>query len=49
MLYYLHEAQRMAMLPARMFAQAVKSGAHHLWNPFLETPFGRSLTAAADV
>ena len=49
MLYYLHEAQRMAMLPARMFAQAVKSGAHHLWNPFLETPFGRSLTATADV
>jgi poly(3-hydroxybutyrate) depolymerase len=49
MLYYLHEAQRLAMMPARLIAQAVKSGTHHLWNPVLETPFGRSLTAAADV
>jgi poly(3-hydroxybutyrate) depolymerase len=49
MLYYLHEAQRLALMPARLIAQAVKSRTHHLWNPVLETPFGRSLTAATDV
>ncbi|MEK9723272.1 MAG: hypothetical protein VW405_07280 [Rhodospirillaceae bacterium] len=39
----------MAMLPARLFAHAIKWGAHGIGNPLLYTPFGRSLASAADV
>ncbi len=49
MLYYFHEAQRMAMLPARAMAEAIKAGASNPWNPWAETPLGRMLGSAADV
>ncbi|MDX2102941.1 MAG: polyhydroxyalkanoate depolymerase [Alphaproteobacteria bacterium] len=49
MMYYLHEAQRLAMLPTRVAAEALRFGLRNPWNPFAHTALGRQISSAADV
>lgn len=49
MLYQLHEAQRLAMMPARLLAHTIKVATLGPWNPILATPLGRSIASAAEV
>jgi len=48
LLYYLHEAQRMAMMPARMASKALKFSMGP-FNPLTYTPVGRYAYSAAEV
>ena len=47
MLYYLHEAQRMAMAPARMMAEGVMTALDNPWWPATYAPFAKELKSAA--
>lgn len=49
MLYFLHEAQRMAMLPARILADGVKTALGNPWNPASYAPTAQAWRSAADL
>ncbi len=49
MLYYLHEAQRLAMAPARMMAGLARLGMGSPLNPWAFTNLGRQFNSFADV
>lgn len=49
MLYFLHEAQRMAMMPTRLAAEALKMGLRNPFNPWAHTQLGKQLASAADL
>ena len=49
MLYYLHEAQRLAMAPTRMMVNMARLGAGSPLNPWAFTPFGRHFNGVADM
>lgn len=49
MLYYLHEAQRMAMLPARLLAEGLKTALGNPWNPVSYAPTAQAWRSAAEL
>jgi poly(3-hydroxybutyrate) depolymerase len=49
MLYQMHQAQRLAMLPTRMIAEALRFSLRNPWNPLSHTQLGRQISSAADV
>jgi poly(3-hydroxybutyrate) depolymerase len=49
LLYYLHEAQRLAMAPARMMASLARLGMGSPMNPWAFTNLGRQFNSFADV
>ena len=49
MLYYMHELQRLSMLPARAFAEATRMSLRSPLNPLAYTQFGNVAASAAEL
>jgi len=49
MLYHMYEATRMAIMPWRIGAQAVRNSVMAPWSPLSYTPFGRQIGSAAEL
>jgi len=49
MLYYLHEMQRLAMLPARAMAEQTMFALRNPFNPWAHTPFARMVSSSAEM
>ncbi len=49
MLYYLHEMQRLWMMPARMVAEGTLMSLRNPFNPFANTYTGRTIGSAAEI
>jgi len=49
MLYYLHELQRLSMMPARAWAEAARISLRHPMNPLAHSYFGNVAASAADL
>jgi len=49
MLYHMHEAQRLAMQPVRMWSRMVNLGLNNAFNPVAYTPLGRYVASIGDV
>jgi poly(3-hydroxybutyrate) depolymerase len=49
MLYHMHEAQRLAMQPIRLWTRMAKMGLNNPFNPMAYTPYGRHMASLGEV